>query len=142
MKDKVHEIMEQFRNNDFCMRRFIEKRVSQTGVYRSQHRMLMILGKNQECSQVELSEQMNISPAAVAVTLKKLENGGYVKREYSKGDNRIKRLSVTEKGKAVIHQSIAIFQEVEKDIFEGFSEEELENFSKYLDKMRKNMEEI
>lgn len=141
MQDKIHEMMSRFRENDFCTKRIIEKRVAKTGVYRSQHQMLMYIGKHPECSQTELSDCMKISPAAVAVTLKKLECGGYVKREYCKGDSRMKKLLVTEKGKAVIDQSIEIFKGVERDIFAGFTEEELDTMTEFLERMKKNMEE-
>lgn len=141
MHDKIHELMDRFRENDFCTKRLIEKRVTETGVYRSQHQALMFLGKHPECSQAELSEHLKISPAAVAVTLKKLECGGYVKREYCKGDSRVKKLSVTEKGKEVINQSIEIFKGVERDIFAGFTEEELNTMAGFLERMKNNMEE-
>lgn len=46
------------------------KKVNHTGVYQSQHRLLMHLNHHPNCSQIEIAREMEISPAAVAVSLK------------------------------------------------------------------------
>ena len=40
------------------MRRCVEKKVAGTGVFRSQHKLLMTLGNHQDCSQTELAEKL------------------------------------------------------------------------------------
>ncbi len=97
-----HEVMKNFRMADSTLRRAIEKYVARTGVYRSQHQMLMNLGKHPDCSQMELAQRLEITPAAVATTIKKLEKGGYVTRLVSEQDNRVNKLAVTEKGERII----------------------------------------
>ena len=59
-----------FRRTDRQLRRCIEKKVNHTGVYQSQHRLLMHLNHHPNCSQIEIAREMEISPAAVAVSLK------------------------------------------------------------------------
>lgn len=121
-----HQTMNLFRLTDQTLKRAISRKVADTGVYRSQHRLLMILGKNPEYSQTDIAEKLEISPAAVAVSLKKLEKAGYISRQCNAEDNRINHIVVTDKGKAAIAQSIRYFQEIEEAMFEGFSVEELE----------------
>ena len=65
---------------------------------------------------------MDISPAAVAVSLKKLERGGYIKKDLDTADNRIHQIQVTQKGQEVVEKSHLIFEEMEKTIFKGFTE--------------------
>ena len=57
-------------------RKVVEQELSTTGVYRSQHRILMCLAKNPHISQTELAERQEVSTSAIAVSLKKLQQGG------------------------------------------------------------------
>lgn len=136
-----HQIINLFRQADQSLKRVISKKVKDTGIYRSQHRLLMLLGKHPECSQTELAEKMDISPAAVAVSLKKLEKGGYINRQSNAEDNRINQVEVTEKGKKAIAVSILYFQEVETAMFKDFSAGEMEEIKHYFERIIKNGED-
>ncbi len=135
-----HNIINLFHQSDRNMKRVISKKVEDTGVYRSQHRLLMILGKHSDCSQSVIAEKLDVSPAAVAVSLKKLERSGYISRQCNAEDNRINHVVMTDKGKEVISRSIRYFQEIEDAAFEGFSEEELERCQAFLIRMIDNEE--
>lgn len=80
----------------------------------------MHLNHHPNCSQIEIAREMEISPAAVAVSLKKLESGGYITRETTESDNRTHRVTITPKGRSVIEWSEQMFLETEKAMFEGF----------------------
>lgn len=141
MSNIYHQAMRQFRMADRALRRVIEKRVARTGVYRSQHQMLMNLGRNPDCSQNELAARLDITPAAVTTTIKKLERGGYITRIVCEEDNRVNKIRVTEKGQEIIAQSIAIFDEVEAQALRGFSKEEIEQFEGFVKRICINLEE-
>lgn len=119
----------------------MERRLNSTGVYRSQHRILMFISDNPNISQKELARMTEVSTATIAVSLKKLEKGGYIKRVVDEKDNRYNQLCITEKGKAVIEESHQIFREVDKAMFEGLSEEEYQTLEKLLDHVYGNLEE-
>ena len=91
---------------------------------------------------MELAQRLEITPAAVATTIKKLEKGGYVTRLVSEQDNRVNKLAVTEKGERIIAQSIQIFGEVEQKALQDFSPEEVLQFNDFVQRIRKNLEEI
>jgi len=118
----------------------IGRKVEGTGLFRSQHRLLMILGNHPDCSQTVIAEKMDISPSAVAVTLKKLEKGGYISRQCLVQDNRVNEVVVTEKGQEAIHQSIICFQEIEAAVLKDFSEEEMKQLISFLERMIANEE--
>ena len=139
--DLQHEIIHLFRCTDQVLKRAIGRKVEGTGLYRSQHRLLMILGKHADCSQTAIAEKMEISPPAVAVTLKKLEKGGYISRQCLEEDNRVNEVVVTEKGRQAISESIVCFQEVESAILKGFSDQEMEQLSGFLQRMIANGED-
>lgn len=139
-KDIEHEIINLFRQMDQSLKRAISRKVKDTGIYRSQHRLLMLLGKHPDCSQTELAEKMDISPAAVAVSLKKLEKGGYINRQSHAEDNRINHVEVTGKGQEAISVSIQYFKEVESAMLKDFSLEEMERLKNYLERIIQNGE--
>ena len=117
----------------------LKKKVNHTGVYQSQHRLLMHLNHHPNCSQVEIARELEISPAAVAVSLKKLESGGYITRETTESDNRTHRVTITPKGRSVIERSEQMFWETEKAMFEGFSEEEMQSLQQFFERIYENL---
>lgn len=138
MGEKQHQIVHLFRVADRILKRSIDKKVEGTGVYRSQHRLLMLLGKFPECSQTEIAEKMEVSPAAVAVSLKKLVKSGFVSRQCNESDNRVNHMAVTDKGWTTIKASINDFNEIENAFFADFSETEMEQLEAYLRRIIKN----
>ncbi len=136
-----HTTADLFRRTDFMLRRCIEKklRTLDAEIYRSQHRLLMHLGMNPDCSQSELAARLDISPAAVAVSLRKLEKGGYIERKTNAEDHRSNRVAVTDRGNQIIHDSIRFFDEIDCGMFEGFSKEEMEQFRGFLERAHRNL---
>ena len=118
----------------------IDSYVDETNLHKSQHRLLMMLsrmGKN--ISQRDLAEKLNITPAAVAVTLKKMEKMGLVTRMVAEQDNRYNQVVLTDNGKKIVKESRKIFQYADEKMFAGFSEEELDLFESYLTRIKENL---
>ena len=101
----------------------------------------MILGKHPDCSQTALAERLEISPAAVAVSLKKLEKSGFISRQCQENDNRVNQVVITEKGWKIIDLSTQYFKEMENAFLSDFSEEELKQLQSFLERMIKNGED-
>ncbi len=135
-----HRAVESFIRVHKAHRAYLERKLNGTGVYRSQHQILMCIARNPDISQKSLAEIYHVSTAAVTVTLKKLEKGGFITRTVNKNDNRCNEIGLTEKGRAVVEESRAFFRQTECGMFYGFSPEELERFCGYLDRIRTNLE--
>ena len=121
-------------------RLILERELNQkTGVYRGQHQLLMFIADHPNISQKELAKLSHITSATVAVSLKKLEQGGYVRRAVDKEDNRFNQICITEKGRRVVEKSICFFQNTEKRMFAGFSSEETEQLCGYLGRIHENL---
>lgn len=135
------KVMDLFRQTDQMLKRALSKKVEDTGLYRSQHRLLMYLGRHPECSQTAIAEKMDISPAAVAVSMKKLEKAGYIRRQCDTEDNRINHVVITDKGKEEINNSFVCFQEVEDALLGGFTEEETRQLEDFLRRIIRNGDE-
>ncbi len=100
----------------------------------------MFIADNPNVSQKELARLYGVSTATIAVSLKKLEQGGYIRREVDSKDNRYNQICLTEKGMRTVEQSISIFENLERTMFQGFSKEDFEKMGELLDRMYKNME--
>lgn len=120
----------------------LERQLNRTGVYRSQHQLLMYIADNPNASQKEIAQLNHVSPATVAVSLKKLENGGYIRRVVDEHDNRYNKICITEKGRAVVENSVRWFQKVERTIFDGFAPEEMAAMQGYLNRMQQNLNSL
>lgn len=90
-------------------------------------------------SQKDIAEDFGVSPAAVAVTIKKLENGGYIARTSFKGDMRQNRIEITPKGRELVEKSHSIFHAVDERMFSDFDEFELSLLLSYLERIRNNL---
>ena len=125
-------------------KRIIEKRTTITELHRTQHRMLMHISKYENIpSQKEIAEHFEISPAAVAVTLKKLEADGYVERTRgTDGDTRHNTISITEKGRREINETRDFFDYVDNTMFRDFTDEEFSTFVALLQKANSNLRSL
>lgn len=111
------------------------------GIYPAQHRLLMELANESEISQKELSKRLNVSPATVTISIKKLVKDGYVKKSSLKNDNRYNMIAITEKGRKIIEKSIRIFDASEAKILAGFSDEELDGLNNMFVRIYNNLED-
>lgn len=137
-----HNLVDGFIHTSRLHRAVLERHLNKTGVYRSQHQLLMYISMCPNASQKKIAEQFHISTATVAVTLKKLEKGGYICRAVDQEDNRFNQIKITEKGQAVVDKGIACFRNTEQRMFQGFNEEERQDLEGYLARMRQNLQQL
>ncbi len=123
-------------------RRKMEKFLSGTGIHRAQHRLLMTLSENEFESQSELARTLDISTATVAVSLKKLERDGYIQKLVKEQDSRANFVKLTLKGEEVVKESRKRIGDLEKQMMQGFSEEELITLRRFLRHIYDNLSEI
>ena len=141
--ETVRRTIHDFMYTDRLHRAAIERAISALGIHRSQHRMLVHLHRaGGQLSQRRLAEELDISPAAVAVTLGKLEAAGYIRREASESDGRCKTIAVTAAGEALLEVSRSAFAEVDLAMFSSLSDEELSLFSSLLERLRSALKEV
>ncbi len=121
----------------------VENGMSDIPIHGSQHHILGALAAScGDISQKEIAKILKISPAAVAVSLKKLENGGYIKREPSEEDGRFNKTVITEEGLEVLERGKKVFSEVDKQSLDGFSPEEKKTLDSYIMRISDNLSEL
>lgn len=141
----VQRTIHAFISADILHRRTIEEWAADAGMHRSQHRMLMYLSRcDATPAQKDLAKHFDISPAAVAVTLKKLESDGYIERGKcgERSDSRFNEIRITERGRDAALQSRKYFQHVDNEAFKDFTREELSVFTSLLERMQINLKNV
>ena len=125
---------------DRLHRAAIEAQVEKLGIHRSQHFVLMSLShRNGELTQTEIANMLDISPAAVTVTLKKLEKAGLIERQTPEQDARTKIIRLTEEGKKTVEKTHELFLEVDDTMCGGLTEKELDALCVSLSRMAENL---
>ena len=120
----------------------LDKVTIHQGIYKSQMKMLGHIFHNEGISQRELAQQLEISPPSIAVTAKKLEKMGYIRRQMDEKDNRMKILNTTEEGRELLGRTWKAFTGVDARMFEGFSIEEMNAMEGYYKRIQANLEKI
>lgn len=117
-----------------------DKRVKTLGLHPAQHRLLFHLARKKELTtQRELAEHLGISPAALTVSLGKLETAGYITKEVSSADGRANTPEITEKGRRLLEDSKKIFDSVDDGMFAGIGEDTLESLVAVIARMHENL---
>ena len=139
-KEKLFRAIEMMIKINKLHHEMIDSRAKEIGMHQTQHRILMHLARDAKfSSQKELADRLRITPAAVTVALKKIEQDGYVERALGH-DGRYNELRITEKGRELVDRTREIFQAADTAMFENFSDEELDSYISCLSKMQSNIE--
>ena len=141
-KEKMHECVHLFMCTDRKRRKLFENKVKELGIHHTQHRVLMHISRcDGAVNQKQIAEKFDVSPAAVAGVIKKLECGGYISRQMLESDNRYNEVTITEKGKQMVDDTRSIFDKLDKQTFKYFSNEDVDTFMELLEKMKKSLNE-
>ena len=120
----------------------IQSQLAEVGLSRGQPPILMLLYKNDGMSQKEMARALNLSPATMTVTLKRMEKAGLVLREMDEHDQRILRVHLSEKGREMCETGESRIGVVTAELLEGFTLEEQQQLNEYLGRIARNMERV
>ena len=123
--------------------RHMESLREQDGLPRAQGRMLGYIASKcnvGEVYQKDVELEFNLRRASASETLAKLESMDLIDRISSEKDKRIKKIQITEKGKAYVKQVHLNIQNMEEILKMNLSEEELTMFYRVIGKMIENCE--
>lgn len=141
--DRLMRLAHAFIKANRLHRAYCDKLLTKFNMHRSQHIILMELARQKtKASQKELADRLEISPAAVAVMIKKLEKGGYISKNSAEGDNRFNEIAITGKGRETVQTTHQYFMEVDKTLFAGISEQELGTLERCFVKMADNLTDV
>ena len=111
--------------------------------HRSQHWVLLYLERNGGSAwQKEIAEAMEVSPAAMTGTVKKLEKSGYVTKTALDRDNRQNQITLTPQGAELLKRGKQQFDEINQKMFVGIDSADLVCFARCLQRMEENLYEM
>lgn len=98
--------------------------------------------QDSEIYQKDIEKYFGICRSAVTNMIQALEKKGQVCRASVESDARLKKVMLTEEGRASHEKLGKIFQKMDSDLEDGISEEELQAFVGVLDKVYHNIEKM
>jgi len=102
------------------------------GVTPIQVMLLFFLQQNNVLSLTQISQGLMLENPTVTGLIDRLEKSGYVKRSDHPNDRRVYLVHLTEKGNKVAKKALPIVKKLNEQIKEGYSKEEIGNFTKVL----------
>lgn len=102
--------------------------------------LLKIISESTNLTQKELALKSSRDPASITRTLDILQKKELISRERVPNNRRSYFICLTNGGEDFIQKHLKIIQQQRQKSVEGFSQKELEQFSKMLIRVRKNME--
>ena len=108
----------------------------------AQHEILLTIRRRSGLTQKELSEQLLVVKSNATALLQKLETRGLIKRAPDPEDSRIKRLSLTRAGGALVKQSFAVQTRVIRAMTAVMTDEELEHTTDIMRRVGAAVDEL
>lgn len=121
------------------LRHMFNEAAKEEGLFAGQQHIILALLENEGITVGEIARQLDVTPATVSVSVKRLEKAGFVKKQSDEANARITKLYLTEKGRAVPDRIKDRMDSQEKYITMGLSDDEKNMFSDMLDKVIDNM---
>lgn len=104
--------------------------------------ILFWLAREGELSQKKLAQKMGITPPSVTVAIRKLEERGLIEKKTDPSDQRSLRIRLTQEGSSMLEKIKGIMEDMEADIYRGFSQEEKLLLRRLLINMKENMMKV
>lgn len=117
------------------MNKVLNIRLARIGLSSAQARLLKLLFKNREMTQVDLCKALDLDKSTVAKKLFRMEASGLIEKRINPDDGRSFLVLPTKKAIKIIPESYEIFAGWTKDVTASMTDEEMEVFYKVLDKI-------
>lgn len=121
------------------IRNAFNKAASDEGLFSGQQNLVLFLVMNEGATMSELSAELNVSPATVSVSVKRMEKSGFVIKKPDEKDARVTRIYPTEKAKKAPENIRRKMDLLEEKLKKGMTQEEVNTLSDLLEKAIKNM---
>ncbi len=107
----------------------------------AQGRILYILWQEDGIPIKTISEKCGLAITSLTTMLERMEKQGLIRRVQADNDKRKTLLYLTEKAHSLKGEYDAVSDRMSRIYYAGFEEEEVQQFERFLDRIRKNLEE-
>lgn len=139
MKIKLTEIVGRFYQLEILRRGYIQEATADIGLYFGQLPILEYVIAHDGCTQKEIADAIQVTPASVAISTKRMQKAGLLEKTVSDHNLRSNQLAVTLKGRELSQRYRSKFDEVDQKMFAGFQESELEQLDSYFERLIMNL---
>ena len=119
--------------------RSIHAQLHETNVHPRQGPILSLLLRHEGFSQADLTREMNVSAATVAVSVSRLEKLGFVTRVRNQNNQRANILALTPSGRQEALRLQDIMQQAMQAAVQGFTDEEIKEMAGFFLRMQENL---
>ena len=138
LDDKKQMIM-MLKRLDRHVTQIFEKR---TDISLTRYEILVSLIKNGNVTQKVLQQSLAIDQAAITRHLKLLEQQQYVERKRNEKNNREVLVTISDKGRALLEGCTMFKDQFLNDLYEDFSDSELQQLKQFLNRLNHNVENL
>ena len=121
------------------LRNRFDRQVSNLNVTRSQWTMIVVVARNPGATQRVIAEALEMSEASAGRLIDRLCADGLLERQERYDDRRARAVYLTKAAEPLLDKLGELARDGEQRIFHGFSDEELEAFKGYLDRIYNNV---
>ena len=121
------------------LRNRFDRQVSDLNVTRSQWTMIVVVARNPGATQRVIAEALEMSEASAGRLIDRLCADGLLERQERYDDRRARAVYLTKAAEPLLDKLGELAREGEQRIFRGFSDDELEAFKGYLDRIYNNV---
>ena len=125
-----------------CSKEFSHKKIRMRQLSDTECMICSYIYSHESCSQDDVSVALKTDKTTVGKALTSLENKGCVVRKQDTEDKRVKRLSLTELGRAKVAELLDIHNNWLRDIMTCLSEEEQRQFENYCERLLRAAEKL
>ena len=115
------------------------RNMEEMGVPSSFKNILFELHHANGASQLDIAKRLRLKPPTVSLTIKKMEEEGYVYRKIGENDKRVFNVFLTEKGAEFHIKNHERIDNLDRVVMEGISDNDKDTVLKILIKMRNNL---
>ena len=121
------------------LRRVYDRRVEPLGLTRAQWRVLVHVYRREGVSQTALAQFLEIEKPTLGKLVDRLEKKGWVERRVQEGDQRARRLFITEQARPLIDQMEELADAVHADALDGVADHEADRLHDTLLAVKSNL---
>ena len=136
------DVAMQFKEIHQRIAQIMKQKVYEYGIKFGQLHLMMLIDMYPESNQKEIAKEMRFTQGAMSTMVKRLISMKMVEQVPLESDMRYNRLILTEKGQSIIDDYKEDLYIKYRDMFKGFSEEELEELNRFLIKINNNLDSI
>lgn len=122
------------------MKTLLARRLYEFGLYAGQDRIILLLALKDGQSPSNLAKKLGVKPPTVTKTIARLQQQGFVTKRGSHKDQRQLHVFLTKDGHKVANLIKSAIAATEREITDGFDEQEHLMLFTLLERLQKNLE--